>query len=301
MPEHAAGSRIRTRRPDPESLVLGVVRGILPPPAGRDAAHIFALDTRTHGGARLVSQLGHLDAFDTHDLPAGAARTPRLYAAAGPAARVAYLEDRAAARIRRVFESVADDADPGGLRASWRRQLGGMGTRFQFDDLLVLFLTEVFPDAGGVRHPRRIAAPLDGGWRALGLYTTARPDEPVDEDALRGVLKGWLVARAEPGVDRPWAEHDLKGILLNPAYGYGLLFEPVGDAVATVEAFLRGLADRPQRPTVESLGAEMEALLDRRRASGRFRVERVPTLVPREEQLRALLAGIERLRGGQPL
>lgn len=303
MPRRAAGSRARTRRPDPEGLVLGVVRAIVPPAGGDEgsSAHIFAIDTRTHGGSRLISQLDHLDALDSHDMPAGAVRTPRLYAVAGPASRVTYFGERAVGRIRRVFESVAGDADPGPLRISWQRQLTGMGTRFRFDDLLALYLSEVFPESGGVRFPRQVAAPLDGGWRALGLYTTARPDEPVDEDPLRTALEGWLVDQTGAGGDRPWAEHDVRGILLNPAYAYGLLFEPAEDAVATVEAFVRGLADRPQIPTVDSLGVEVQALLDRMRASGQFRVERVPTLLSRQEYLRVLLAGIVRLRSGQPL
>jgi hypothetical protein len=89
----------------------------------------------------------------------------------------------------------------------------------------------------------------------------------------------------------------VEALVNDPCYGFGLVLEPRADAVATVAAFTRGLAERPEAWTRATLEAEYRALFARMLASGRFRRgPDVPPLVPLEQWLDHQLARIARLR-----
>jgi hypothetical protein len=101
-------------------------------------------------------------------------------------------------------------------------------------------------------------------------------------------------------MDRPWTEQNVREMISNPIYGYGLVLEPMGDLVEAVDDFVHALADRPDEYTVEALDREFQGLFARLEASGRFRRRPdAPPLVGKDEWLRAQLARIAGIRRGE--
>src|SRR5438552_1836596 len=91
-----------------DELIFGVVRGVDAPAAadsGEDDRRllVFAVDTRTHGAARLVVDVGELELLDDAELPGDAVVTPFVYAVAGPAPAVATAHARFMAHLEREY------------------------------------------------------------------------------------------------------------------------------------------------------------------------------------------------------
>ncbi|HLI27242.1 MAG TPA: hypothetical protein VKZ60_09235 [Chloroflexota bacterium] len=283
-----------------EELIYGVVRGIdLAAPEGAPDERrllVFALDTRTHSAARIYGELAQLDQLDQAELPEDAVVTPYIYALAGPADAVAAAWQRVQATVGAAFEVAVARGHTDDLVEAAARRLVGLAvfSPERFADLALLELlggpVPAYPMAAGVA--------LAGGWEARGLFATEGPDDEAWMPLVEALLDAWLEVEAVPGRDRPWAAHDIEALVNDPCYGFGLVLEPRADVVATVAAFTRGLAERPEAWTRASLEAEYRALFARMLASGRFRRgPDVPPLVPLEQWLDQQLARIARLRG----
>jgi len=288
----------RASSDDSFSLVLGVLRGIVEAEAdGKRSAHIFAVDTRKYGRGRLISHLPELDEIETYDLRPGAVVTPRLYAVGGPTYRIQQLAQRAKRRLKAFFDGLQrrplDE-----VRAHFSRKVASVGNRVRFETLVDLLCAELIE--GDLRYPRWAIVPLDDYSAVLGLYSTQAPQAVVDTEAIDAVLEGWLQVESRPGVNRLWKEQDLREIISNPIYGYGLVLEPMGDLVEAVDDFVHALADRPEEYTVEVLDREFQGLFARLQASGRFRRRPdAPPLVGKETWLGAQLARIRAIRLGE--
>jgi hypothetical protein len=286
-----------------DELIYGVVRGVDAPAAGPSAAPddrrllVFAVDTRTHGAARLLLDLAELDRLDEAALPADAVVTPFVYALAGPAAAVAAAHARFADHLSAQYALLAAGAMPSALAAAVEARLVGLEslTPERFADVALLeLLGDELP-----AYPMPVVVPLPQGWEARGVYATEGPTDDAWQPLVEALLEAWLEVEAVPGRDRPWTERDVERILNDPCYAFGLRLEPQADLVATVAAFTRGLAERPERWNLARLEAEYRALFARLEASGRFRREPdVPPTIPVEEWLGAQLARIERQRRG---
>jgi hypothetical protein len=283
-----------------DAVIYGVVRGVdLSVPGG--APHerqllVFALDTRTHSPARIYGDLDQLALLDQVELPDDAGVTPYVYALAGPAAVVDEAWWRVQATVGAAFEAAVAGGRTEELVEAAARRLVGLAafSPERFADLALLELL------GGPTpaYPMVASVALAGGWEARGLFATEGPDDEAWVPLVEALLDAWLEVEAVPGRDRPWAAHDVEALLNDPCYGFGLILEPRADVVATVAAFTRGLAERPEAWTRASLEAEYRALFARMLASGRFRRgPDVPPLVPLEQWLDHQLARITRLRG----
>jgi len=290
-----------------DELIYGVVRGVYVA-AGPDAAPddrrllVFAVDTRTHSAARLLLDLAELDCLDDAELPADAAVTPYVYALAGPAAVVAAAHARFVAQLAAAYARLAPTvweggrgaATPAEVAAAAETRLVGLETLTpeRFADLALL---ELMGDEE-VAYPLAVAVPLPGGWEARGVYPAEGPEDAW-RPLVEALLEAWLQVETVPGRDRPWTARDVERLLNDPCYAFGLQLEPQADLVATVAAFTRSLAERPERWDLARLEAEYRALFARLEASGRFRRgPDVPPIIPLEAWLRAQLARIERLR-----
>ena len=283
-----------------DGLIYGVLRGVDVPARG-DAAPderrlmVFAVDTRTHGAARLLLDLAELDRLDEAELPADATVTPWVYALAGPAAALAAAHARFAAQVETEYARLVGGAAPGALAAAAEGRLAGLEelTPERLADLALADLLGDEPPA----YPMPAAVPLPDGWEARGVYPTDGPTDDAWQPLVEALLEGWLHVEAVPGRDRPWAAHDVERLANDPRYAFGLSLEPRADLVATVAAFTRGLAERPERWDLAQLEAEYRALFARLEASGRFRRgPDVPPVVSVEDWLRAQLGRIEALR-----
>jgi hypothetical protein len=149
-----------------------------------------------------------------------------------------------------------------------------------------------------VAYPMPVAVVLPDGWQARGVYAAEGPDDDSWQPLVEALLEVWLQVESVPGRDRPWTPQDVERVVNDPVYAFGLSFEPRADLTATVGAFTRSLADRPEEWDLASLEAEYRALFARLEASGRFR--RGPDASPLlsvPEWLSAQLARIAELRG----
>jgi len=288
-------------------LVYGVVRGV-DAPGGPSAAEderrllVFAVDTRTHGAGRLLVDLAELERLDDADLPADAAVTPYVYALAGPADRVAEAYGQFAARIEAAYAQLASGVEPSALLAAAEACLVGVEALTP-ERLADLALLDLLAD-GDCAYPMPVAVPLVNGWEARGVYATdGPPDGEGPGDAwyslIEGLLEAWLEVESVPGRDRPWTARDVERVLNDPSYAFGWTLEPRADLLATVGAFTRSLAERPEQWDAGRLEAEYRALFARLEASGRFRRgPDVPPMMSVADWLDAQLARIRRLRGG---
>jgi hypothetical protein len=270
--------------------VYGVVGGAIGPD-DPDGIHLYGVDTRSYGRGGVLAHLADVARAEEDARRDGLTPTPRLYATACLRSRARVLERRGRRRIRACFEALTG-RPVAAVRADLDRRLASTRSAMDFDDLIDAYCAELLQ--GPPSYPRSVVVHLEGGWAVLGYYATRGPDAAVDEAAIRAALEGWLVVEARPGVDRPWAEHDVRAILSNPVYGYGLVLEPVGDLTEAVTAFLHGLADRPDDWTIESLDRAFRAFFARLEASGRFR--RGPDAEPLIGKQQWLAAGLKRIR-----
>ncbi|MBX5492040.1 MAG: hypothetical protein IRZ14_12880 [Chloroflexi bacterium] len=286
-----------------DELIYGVVRGVDVPTPGAAVEErrllVFALDTRTHSPARIYGELAQLEQLDGTELPEDAAVTPFVYALAGPAPAVVAAWRRVWAAVQAALEGIAQGGGSEERLAAAERALVGLAvfTPERFADLPLLeLLGSTTPT-----YPMAVGAVLPGGWEARGLFAAESPDDDAWVPLVEALLEAWLEVEAVPGRDRPWAAHDVEAVVNDPRYGFGLTLEPRADVIATVAAFTRGLAERPEAWTRASLEAEYRALFARMVASGRFRRgPDVPPLVPLEQWLDHQLARIARLRGREP-
>src|SRR5215217_7508574 len=238
-----------------DEVVYGVVRGV-DAPGGPSAAEderrllVFAVDTRTHGAARLLVDLAELERLDEADLPADAAVSPYVYALAGPADQVAAAHARFAAHLEAAYQRLAGGVAPGALLAAAEACLVGLDTLSpeRLADLALLVL-------------------LAGGWEARGIYAAEGPADDGWQALVEGLLEAWLEVESVAGRDRPFTARDAERVLNDPAHAFGLALEPRADLVATVGAFTRGLAERPEQWDRGSLEAEYRALFARLAAS----------------------------------
>lgn len=281
-------------------LIYGVVRGVdAPTPGGAEDDRrllVFALDSRTHSPARVYGDLAQLDQLDDADLPADAAVTPFVFAMAGPtdAVRAAWLAMEAT--IRQAYEALGETTTAEALVAAAEQRLVGLAA-FTPDRFADLALQDLL---GGQLpgFPMLVAVSLPDGWEARGLYVTDGPFDDGWVPLVEALLEAWLDVESVPGRDRPWAAHDAEAALNDPLYGFGLNLEPRADVVATVGAFTRALAERPEQWDRASLEGEYRALFARLEASGRFRRgPDAPPLVSVAQWLDAQLARIAQLRG----
>ncbi len=283
-----------------DELVYGVVRGVdLPeaPGAAEDERRlmVFSVDTRTHGAARLVLDLPELDRLDEADLPPDAAVTPPVYAFAGPAAAVATAQEPFAARLQHAYEQLAAGVPPADVAGAAEARLVGLEA-FSPERLADLALLELL---GGdwVAYPMPVAVLLPDGWEARGVYAAESADDDSWRALVEALLEAWLQVESVPGRDRPWNQRDVERLLNDPVYAFGISLEPRADLTATVDAFTRSLADRPEEWDLARLEAEYRALLQRLEASGRFRRgPDAPPLITLAEWLGAQLARIAALR-----
>jgi hypothetical protein len=283
-----------------DELIYGVVRGV-DVPAGPQAAiderrlMVFAVDTRTHGPARLLLDLAELERLDEADLPEDGVVTPFVYALAGPSAAVAEGRERFVGQIQAAYDALAAGAAPGTVAASAEARLVGLEalTPERLADLALLELI----GEDWVGYPSPVAVLLPNGWEVCGVYATEGPEDTGWQPLIESLLEAWLQVESVPGRDRPWSPHDVEQVLNDPVYAFGLTLEPRADLVATVGAFTRGLAERPVEWDLAGLEREYRALFQRLEASGRFRRgPDAPPLVAVEDWLRAQLARIEALR-----
>ncbi|HZS01730.1 MAG TPA: hypothetical protein VFE37_23635 [Chloroflexota bacterium] len=283
-----------------DELVYGVVRGVdLPeaPGAAEDERRlmVFSVDTRTHGAARLVLDLPELDRLDEADLPPDAAVTPPVYAFAGSAAAVATAQEPFAARLQYAYEQLAAGVPPADVAGAAEARLVGLEA-FSPERLADLALLELL---GGdwVAYPMPVAVLLPDGWEARGVYAAESADDDSWRALVEALLEAWLQVESVPGRDRPWNQRDVERLLNDPVYAFGISLEPRADLTATVDAFTRSLADRPEEWDLARLEAEYRALLQRLEASGRFRRgPDAPPLITLAEWLGAQLARIAALR-----
>lgn len=283
-----------------DELVYGVVRGVdvpAAPGAAEDARRlmVFSVDTRTHGAARLVLDLAELDRLDDADLPADAAVTPLVYALAGPAAAVAVAQEPFAARLQDAYDQLAAGVPPGDVAREAEARLVGLDalTPERLADLALLELV------GGdwLAYPMPVAAVLPEDWEVRGVYAAEDADDDSWQGLVEALLEAWLQVESVPGRDRPWSQRDVERLLNDPACAFGLNLEPRADLTATVDAFTRGLAERPEEWDLARLEAEYQGLLARLETSGRFRRgPDVPPLMTVPEWLSAQLARIADLR-----
>jgi len=285
-----------------DELVYGVVRGV-DVPGGRDAADderrllVFSVDTRTHGAARLVLDLPELDKLDDADLPADSTVTPFVYALAGPAETVAEAHTRFAAQLQTAYDALAGAARLGTVVHDAETRLVGLETLTP-ERLADLALLELVGD-DWIGYPMAVAVALPDGWEARGVYATEGPEDDGWQALVEGLLDAWLQVESVPGRDRPWNDHDVEAVVNDPVYAFGLNLEPRADLVATVSAFTRGLAERPEQWDLGRLEHEYRALFARLEASGRFRRgPDTPPVIAVEEWLTAQLARIDSLRDG---
>jgi hypothetical protein len=286
-----------------DELVYGVVRGVDVPDASGAADDerrlmVFSVDTRTHGAARLVLDLPELDRLDDADLPADAAVTPLVYALAGPAAAIGAAQEPFAAHLQDAYDQLAAGVPPADVARQAERRLVGMEalTPERLADLALLELV------GGdwVAYPMPVAVLLaePAGWEVRGVYAAEGPEDDSWQGLVEALLEAWLEVESVPGRDRPWNRHDLERLLNDPGYAFGVNIEPRADVAATVAAFTRSLAERPEEWDLARLEAEYQGLLARLEASGRFRRgPDMPPLISVPEWLQAQLARIEELRG----
>jgi hypothetical protein len=287
-----------------DELVYGVVRGVDVPEAPGAAADerrlmVFSVDTRTHGAARLVLDLPELDRLDEADLPPDAAVTPLVYALAGPAAAVSAAQEPFASQLQDAYDQLAAGVPPADVaRQAEGRLIGPEAlTPERLADLALLELV------GGdwVAYPMPVAVLLaePDGWEVRGVYAAEGPDDDSWQGLVEALLEAWLEVESVPGRDRPWNRHDVERLLNDPVYAFGMSLEPRADLTATVAAFTRSLAERPEEWNLARLEAEYRGLLARLEASGRFqRGPDVPPLISVPEWLQAQLARIEELRAG---
>src|SRR5262249_20246772 len=133
-----------------------------------------------------------------------------------------------------------------------------------------------------------VGVDLPDGWAAQGVYVTDGTANDAMHALIEDLLGAWLEVESVPGRDRPWTARDSERLLDDPRAAFGLSLEPEADAAATVAAFTRGLAERPEDWTPARLEAEYRALFARLEASGRFQRGRdVRPSVPLDEWLRA--------------
>ncbi len=258
-----------------DELIYGVVRGVDAPAASADAGAderrllVFAVDTRTHGAARLLVDVGELELLDEADLPGDAVVTPFVYSVAGPSAAVATAHARFMAHLEREYRAVELVEAPRAIAAAAEARLAGL-TAFTPESLADLALGEL---VGGdwLAYPQSIAVALPDGWEARGVYAAESPADDAWPELIAGLLEAWLEVEALPGRDRPWAPHDWERFLNDPRWAFGLQLEPAADVIATVAAFTRGLAERPERWDRARLEAEYRALFARLEGSGRLR------------------------------
>jgi hypothetical protein len=283
-----------------DELVYGVVRGVdVPeaPGAAEDERRLMVLsvDTRTHGAARLVLDLPELDRLDEADLPADAAVTPLVYALAGPVAAVAAAQEPFAARLQDAYDQLAAGVPPGEVAHAAEARLVGLDT-LSPERLADLALLEL---VGGdwVAYPMPVAVVLPDGWEARGVYAAEGADDDSWQALVEALLEAWLQVESVPGRDRPWNRGDVERLLNDPVYAFGVSLEPRADLTATVDAFTRSLAERPEEWDLPRLEAEYRGLLARLEVSGRFRRgPDAPPLLTVPEWLRAQLARIAELR-----
>ena len=286
-----------------DEVIYGVVRGV-DAPGGPSAAEderrllVFAVDTRTHGAARLLVDLAELARLDEADLPADAAVTPYVYALAGPADQVAAAHARFAAHVEAAYQRLAGGVAPGALLAAAEACLVGLDT-LSPERLADLALVDLLAE-GEAAYPMPVAVPLAGGWEARGVYAAEGPADDGWQALVEGLLEAWLEVESVAGRDRPFTARDAERVLNDPAYAFGLVLEPRADLVATVGAFTRGLAERPEQWDRASLEGEYRALFARLEASGRFRRgPDVPPTIAVAAWLDAQLTRIARLRVGE--
>ena len=286
-----------------DELVYGVVRGVDVPEASGAADDerrlmVFSVDTRTHGPARLVLDLPELDRLDDADLPPDAAVTPLVYALGGPAAAISAAQEPFAAQLQDAYDQLAAGVPPADIARQAEGRLVGLEalTPERLADLALLELV------GGdwVAYPMPVAVLLadPDGWEVRGVYAADGPEDDGWQALVEALLEAWLEVESVPGRDRPWNRTDVERLLNDPAYAFGVSLEPRADLAATVAAFTRSLAERPEEWNLARLEAEYQGLLARLEASGRFRRgPDVPPLITVPEWLQAQLSRIEELRG----
>ncbi|HLH26202.1 MAG TPA: hypothetical protein VK066_27095 [Chloroflexota bacterium] len=283
-----------------DELVYGVVRGVDVPEAAGAAADerrlmVFSVDTRTHGAARLLLDLAELDRLDDAELPEDAAVTPLVYALAGPPAAVAAAQEPFAAQLQDAYDQLAAGVAPSEVARGAEARLVGLAA-LSPERLADLALLEL---VGGdwIAYPMPAAVILPDGAEVRGVYAAESADDDSWQGLVEALLEAWLRVESVPGRDRPWNRRDLERLLNDPIYAFGVSYEPRADVTAMVDAFTRGLAERPEEWDLAGLEAEYRGLLARLAASQHFRRgPDAPPLIPLAEWLGAQLARIAELR-----
>ncbi len=118
--------------------------------------------------------------------------------------------------------------------------------------------------------------------------------------------KGINPARPRPLKGEPMSANDVRDILNNPVYGYGIVLEPFDVAIAQVAALNRQLADeqreRGREFSLQELDQRFQKLFERLVNEGICkRGPDAPPIVTKEEWLKAQQVAIGRLARGEPM
>ncbi len=111
--------------------------------------------------------------------------------------------------------------------------------------------------------------------------------------------------RASRSHSASWTAEQVRDMLTNPIYGYGIVLEPAGVVTAQVQRLESALAqeqkERGKPFSLEELDQRFQALFRQLVEDGSCRREPdAPPLIKREEWLQAQQVTIERLARGEP-
>jgi len=112
-------------------------------------------------------------------------------------------------------------------------------------------------------------------------------------------------SHAHPTPPRGWTARDVRTLLTNPMYGYGIVLEPADRVPAAVQQFEQQLADEQNARgfgfTLQELDERFQAFFASLVARGTFtRSADVPPIVDKETWLQAQQVAIGRLARGEP-
>jgi hypothetical protein len=111
--------------------------------------------------------------------------------------------------------------------------------------------------------------------------------------------------RARQPRPREWTAHDVRDLLTNPLYGYGIVLEPADQVSAAVQQFEEQLADEQNKRgfgfTLQELDQRFQSFFTALVDSGAFtRGADAPPVVDKETWLQAQQVAIGRLARGEP-
>lgn len=111
--------------------------------------------------------------------------------------------------------------------------------------------------------------------------------------------------RARLPQPRPWSANQVRDLLTNPMYGYGIVLEPTGQVPAAIQLFEQQLADEQNKRgfgfTLQELDQRFQAFFTSLVESGSFtRGNDTQPIIDKETWLHAQQVAIGRLARGEP-